>query len=385
MSNSEQGKPTLNTDNFVTLQQISRLMDNNQKQLDSTRYTQSRATTQLQCLTYILPGVVIVVISLFSGMLAGNAFNGSFFAEFIIFLCTIILLGTLYFVIFQSVPQSLAVAIPRTVKRLQCRFFPHTLPETSGEADNKKDTKHQLEENAEGITTVEPELEPDKDVENVENEEEQTEPCVEDESETPVVSKAPETPAENKCIEDDITSSTKTEEDESAGAKPSTYTPLDMDEIERRKAAFLAKQAAEHRANVEENLKYIAAIMPGLIPDHEIEQLCQQIVAWADDVKYIPQIEIHPCQASKKIDFRHFMWNVSKRLGQQHFCVEIRGNFLKSLVPVMFKDNDPSTLKNLKDNPNVGNIIIDEPEGDDLSYHLERDLKAKEEYKKRKK
>ena len=131
-------------------------MDNNYKQLDSTRHTQSRVTTLIRCLTYILPGVVIVAISLLVGMLVYNDFNGDLFAGLIIILCIFALLGMLYFLIFQSVPQSLADVMPRTIIRPQCRFFSHTLPETNREAENKKDTKHQLEENAESTPTEEP-------------------------------------------------------------------------------------------------------------------------------------------------------------------------------------------------------------------------------------
>ena len=77
------------------------------------------------------------------------------------------------------------------------------------------------------------------------------------------------------------------------------------------------------------------------------------------------------------------MWNVSRRLGKEHFNVETRAMFLRTLFHDMFGDNDLSTLKNLKTNPMAGNIIIDEPDEGSLAYHIERDLAAKEGAKRR--
>ena len=76
---------------------------------------------------------------------------------------------------------------------------------------------------------------------------------------------------------------------------------------------------------------------------------------------------------------RGFNGNISERfLYKRYYNGDNRAKFIKALFPKEFADTEIDTIKNFKVDARKSEIPIDEPEGDNFSFHYPEDYTPKQ-------
>ena len=79
------------------------------------------------------------------------------------------------------------------------------------------------------------------------------------------------------------------------------------------------------------------------------------------------------------VPLRHLVWNITARfLNPKLYDGENKAMFIKTLFPKEFADTEIDTIKNFKVDARKSEIPIDEPEGDNFSFHYPEDYTPKQ-------
>ena len=130
-----------------------------------------------------------------------------------------------------------------------------------------------------------------------------------------------------------------------------------------------AKQNKELKAEIlAEIIKYSIHIMSPHMDRENIEKLCRNIELYAEK-EYPDNIEAAITKGTlRSIDFRHFAWNIGKRL---NYSGKSKATFIKRVFEQELKESEISSLEqNLKQGGNCI-IHIDEPQNDDFRFHID--------------
>ena len=119
-------------------------------------------------------------------------------------------------------------------------------------------------------------------------------------------------------------------------------------------------------------MEYVTHIMSPYVYDNdELEKLCDAIRKWADDWQHIP-VPIRLKSTLTTLDLRHFVWNIAERLGsKKDYTGRVRADFIKRMFPDVMRDIEQGSIRNFKFQPDMGNIVIDEPDKGDYHFHFE--------------
>ncbi len=127
-------------------------------------------------------------------------------------------------------------------------------------------------------------------------------------------------------------------------------------------------QSKELKAEVlAEIIKYSVHIMSSHMNRENIEKLCKNIELYAEK-EYPDNLESVVTKGTlRSIDFRHFAWNIGKRL---NYSGKSKATFIKIVFEQELKESEISSLEqNLKQGGNCI-IHIDEPQNGDFRFHL---------------
>lgn len=149
---------------------------------------------------------------------------------------------------------------------------------------------------------------------------------------------------------------------------------------QERKASYeeMQKQEMEQRARMV--MEYIHYIMPRIADEETINHICTEVHNWMYNVNYKPKaIKRRLTKQITSVPLRHFVWNITARfMNPKLYDGENKANFIKALFPKEFADTEIDTIKNFKVDARKSEIPIDEPEGDNLSFHYPEDYTPKQ-------
>ena len=124
-------------------------------------------------------------------------------------------------------------------------------------------------------------------------------------------------------------------------------------------------------------MEYIHYIMPRIADEDTINHICTEVHNWMYNINYKPKaIKRRLTKQITSVPLRHFVWNITARfLDSKLYDGENKANFIKALFPKEFADTEIDTIKNFKVDSKKSEIPIDEPEGDNFSFHYPEDYK----------
>ena len=143
------------------------------------------------------------------------------------------------------------------------------------------------------------------------------------------------------------------------------------------KASYEWKQQLEKEQRVRMVMEYIHYIMPRIADEDTINHICTEVHNWMYNINYKPKaIKRILTKQITSVPLRHFVWNITARfLDSKLYDGENKANFIKALFPKEFADTEIDTIKNFKVDSKKSEIPIDEPEGDNFSFHYPEDYK----------
>ena len=288
------------------------------------------------CLVWGCPGLVILTISLFVSLKVGNDFGQDNFAKLITFVISSGLLGTVYY-LFQSVLAEVSL-------RLQDRQCSAAILPTDQEAEAVTEDSTgnmSFEQVHECLAEVLPQTESAQEHLS----EELQEPTIE-------ISDSAEP---TKEVSDTI---------ETSSEQPDLYT--------QRCKEYQREQEQRRHNTIDAIMEYVTHTMSPYIYDNdELEKLLDAIRKWADDWQHKP-VPIRLKSTLTTLDLRHFVWNIAERLGsKKDYTGEVRAIFIKRMFPDVMRDIELDSIRNFKFQPDMGNIVIDEPDKGDYHFHFE--------------
>ena len=149
---------------------------------------------------------------------------------------------------------------------------------------------------------------------------------------------------------------------------------------QERKASYeeMQKQEMEQRARMV--MEYIHYIMPRIADEETINHICTEVHNWMYNVNYKPKaIKRRLTKQITSVPLRHFVWNITARfMNPKLYSGDNKAIFIKTLFPKEFADTEIDTIKNFKVDARKSEIPIDEPEGDNLSFHYPEDYTPKQ-------
>ena len=288
------------------------------------------------CLVWGCPGLVILTISLFVSLKVGDDFGQDNFAKFVTFVISSVLLGTVYY-LFQSVLAEVPL-------RLQNGQHEGTILLTDQEAEvvtEDSTDNMSIEQVHECLAEVLPQTESAQEHLS----EELQEPTIE-------ISDSAEP---TKEVSDTI---------ETSSEQTDLYT--------QRCKEYQREQEQRRHNTIDAIMEYVTHIMSPYIYDNdELEKLLDAIRKWADDWQHKP-VPIRLKSTLTTLDLRHFVWNIAERLGsKKDYTGEVRAIFIKRMFPDVMRDIELDSIRNFKFQPDMGNIVIDEPDKGDYHFHFE--------------
>ena len=184
---------------------------------------------------------------------------------------------------------------------------------------------------------------------------------VENESIEPIVEKPiiDEEKTEEYKTEEQATEPTQSVSTQQA-PQPLTIPTFTQVNYDTQRQAFLKEQEEKREAIIACIIDYTQTMMSQIMRPTEVENLCKEVIAWAADAEYTPS-PVRTLPEANKLDAKHYVWNIAARLGGEHATVNNRSRFIQHLFAEMFRDNDFSSMKNLKVKPEEGTIKINEP------------------------
>ena len=287
------------------------------------------------CLVWGCPGLVILTISLFVSLKVGNDFGQDNFAKFVTFAISSGLLGTVYY-LFQSVLVE--------VLRLQNSQYEGATLQTDQEAEvvTEDSTDNDIMEQVQEYVV---EMPPQSESAQEPLSEELEEPSVE--------------------ISDSVEPAKEvTETIETSSEQPDLYA--------QRCKEYQREQEQRRQDTIGAIMEYVTHTMSPYVYDNvELEKLCDAIRKWADDWQHKP-VPIRLKSTLTTLDLRHFVWNIAERLGsKKDYTGEVRAIFIKRMFPDVMRDIELDSIRNFKFQPDMGNIVIDEPDRGDYHFHFE--------------
>ena len=288
------------------------------------------------CLVWGCPGLVILTISLFVSLKVGNDFGQDNFAKLVTFVISSGLLGTVYY-LFQSV----LAEVPLRLHNGQCEGT-ISLTDQEAEVVTEDSTDNMsIEQVKEFLAEMSPQTESAQ------------EPLPEELKKTTVeVSDSAEPTKEDP---DTV---------ESSSEQPDLYA--------QRCKEYQREQEQRRQNTINAIMEYVTHTMsPYIYDNEELEKLCDAIRKWADDWQHIP-VPIRLKSTLTTLDLRHFVWNIAERLGcKKDYTGEVRAIFIKRMFPDVMRDIELDSIRNFKFQPDMGNIVIDEPDRGDYHFHFE--------------
>lgn len=288
------------------------------------------------CLVWGCPGLIILTISLFVSLKVGNDFGQDNFAKLVTFVISSGLLGTVYY-LFQSV----LTEVPLRLQNRQ-RQVPMLLTDQETEAVTEDSTDNMsFEQVHECLAEVLPQTESAQEHLS----EELQEPTIE-------ISDSAEP---TKEVSDTI---------ETSSEQTDLYT--------QRCKEYQREQEQRRHNTIDAIMEYVTHIMSPYIYDNdELEKLLDAIRKWADDWQHKP-VPIRLKSTLTTLDLRHFVWNIAERLGsKKDYTGEVRAIFIKRMFPDVMRDIELDSIRNFKFQPDMGNIVIDEPDKGDYHFYFE--------------
>ena len=127
-------------------------------------------------------------------------------------------------------------------------------------------------------------------------------------------------------------------------------------------------------------MEYIHYIMPRIADEETINHICTEVHNWMYNPNYKPKpIKRRLTKQITSVPLRHFVWNITARfLNPKLYDGENKAMFIKTLFPKEFADTEIETIKNFKVDPRKSEITIDDPEGDNFSFHYPEDYTPKQ-------
>ena len=149
---------------------------------------------------------------------------------------------------------------------------------------------------------------------------------------------------------------------------------------QERKASYEEMQKLEMEQRVRSVMEYIHYIMPRIADEEIINHICTEVHNWMYNPNYKPKpIKSRLTKQITSVPLRHFVWNITARfLNPKLYDGENKAMFIKTLFPKEFADTEIETIKNFKVDARKSEIPIDEPEGDNLSFHYPEDYTPKQ-------
>ena len=149
---------------------------------------------------------------------------------------------------------------------------------------------------------------------------------------------------------------------------------------QERKASYEEMQKQEMEQRVRMVMEYIHYIMPRIADEETINHICTEVHNWMYNPNYKPKpIKRRLTKLITSVPLRHFVWNITARfMNPTLYNGENKALFIKTLFPKEFADTEIDTIKNFKVDARKSEIPIDEPEGDNLSFHYPEDYTPKQ-------
>ena len=124
-------------------------------------------------------------------------------------------------------------------------------------------------------------------------------------------------------------------------------------------------------------MEYIHYIMPRIADEETINHICTEVHNWMYNPNYKPKpIKRRLTKQITSVPLRHLVWNITARfLNPKLYSGDNKAMFIKTLFPKEFADTEIDTIKNFKVDSKKSEIPIDEPEGDNFSFHYPEDYK----------
>ena len=140
---------------------------------------------------------------------------------------------------------------------------------------------------------------------------------------------------------------------------------------QERKASYEEMQKLEMEQRERMIMEYIHYIMPRIADEETINHICTEVHNWMYNPNYKPKpIKRRLTKQIKSVPLRHLVWNITARfMNPKLYSGDNKANFIKTLFPKEFADTEIDTIKNFKVDPRKSEIPIDEPEGDNFSFH----------------
>ena len=126
-------------------------------------------------------------------------------------------------------------------------------------------------------------------------------------------------------------------------------------------------------------MEYIHYIMPRIADEETTNHICTEVHNWMYNPNYKPKpIKRRLTKQITSVPLRHLVWNITARfMNPKLYSGDNKAIFIKTLFPKEFADTEIDTIKNFKVDPRKSEIPIDEPEGDNLSFHYPEDYTPK--------
>ena len=149
---------------------------------------------------------------------------------------------------------------------------------------------------------------------------------------------------------------------------------------QERKASYEEMQKLEMEQRARMIMEYIHYIMPRIADEETINHICTEVHNWMYNPNYKPRpIKRRLTKQITSVPLRHFVWNITARfLNPKLYDGENKANFIKALFPKEFADTEIDTIKNFKVDARKSEIPIDEPVGDNFSFHYPEDYTPKQ-------
>ena len=127
-------------------------------------------------------------------------------------------------------------------------------------------------------------------------------------------------------------------------------------------------------------MEYIHYIMPRIADEETINHICTEVHNWMYNPNYKPKpIKRRLTKQITSVPLRHFVWNITARfMNPKLYSGDNKAMFIKTLFPKEFADTEIETIKNFKVDPRKSEITIDDPEGDNFSFHYPEDYTPKQ-------
>ena len=149
---------------------------------------------------------------------------------------------------------------------------------------------------------------------------------------------------------------------------------------QERKASYEEMQKQEMEQCERMIMEYIHYIMPRIADEETTNHICTEVHNWMYNPNYKPKpIKRRLIKQITSVPLRHLVWNISARfMNPKLYSGDNKAIFIKTLFPKEFADTEIDTIKNFKVDARKSEIPIDEPEGDNLSFHYPEDYTPKQ-------